>query len=172
VLGGPGYKWRAAYSARDVTDELVDAPPGDPGAATAPDRKAGADPRRVMVVYGRDGLDEVSLGAATLVGELDDGAISEYEIHPEDYGLAMAGNRALRVETPAQSKAMLEAVLDDQPGAPRDIVIFNAGVALYAADVAGSIGEGIALAREALANGSARARMHRFVARTRELAGA
>ena len=64
-----------------------------------------------VVVYGKDGMDEVSLGAATMVGELKDGEVREYEIHPEDFGLTMASNRALRVETPAQSKAMLEAVL-------------------------------------------------------------
>jgi len=70
-----------------------------------------------LVVYGKDGMDEVSLGAATLVGELKDGEVREYEIHPEDFGLTMASNRALRVETPAQSKAMLEAVLANEPGA-------------------------------------------------------
>ena len=91
-----------------------------------------------VVVYGRDGLDEVSLGAATLVGELRDGEISEYEIHPEDFGLAMASNRALKVETPEQSRTMLLGVLDNQHGAPRDIVILNAGVALYAANVVDS----------------------------------
>ena len=89
-----------------------------------------------VVVYGKDGMDEVSLGAATMVGELKDGEVREYEIHPEDFGLTMASNRALRVETPAQSKAMLESVLDDEPGAARDIVVLNAGAALYAANVA------------------------------------
>ena len=76
-----------------------------------------------VVVYGRDGMDEVSLGAATMVGELKDGEVREYEIHPEDFGLTMASNRALQVETPEQSKAMLEAVLDNEPGAARDIVV-------------------------------------------------
>src|SRR5438309_5051310 len=74
-----------------------------------------------LVVYGRDGMDEVSLGAATMVGELKDGEVREYEVHPEDFGLTMASNRALRVATPAESKAMLESVLADEPGAPRDI---------------------------------------------------
>ena len=69
-----------------------------------------------LVVYGKDGMDEVSLGAATMVGELKDGEVREYEIHPEDFGLTMASNRALRVETPAQSKAMLEAVLAERAG--------------------------------------------------------
>ena len=117
-----------------------------------------------VVVYGRDGMDEVSLGAATMVGELKDGEIHEYEIHPEDFGFTMASNRALRVETPAQSKAMLEAVLANEPGPARDIVVLNAGAALYAANVAASIADGVALAREAIASGKARAKLDQFVA--------
>src|SRR3954464_14154425 len=85
-------------------------------------------------VYGRDGMDEVSLGAATMVGELKDGEVREYEIHPEDFGLTMASSRNLRVETPADSMAVLEAVLAGEPGAARDIVALNAGAALYAAN--------------------------------------
>ena len=123
-----------------------------------------------LVVYGRDGMDEVSLGAATLVGELKDGGIHEYEIHPEDFGLTMASNRALKVETPEQSKAMLNAVLANEAGAPRDIVMLNAGVSLYAANVVPGIAAGIELAREALASGKALAKMQQFVARTKELA--
>ncbi len=122
-----------------------------------------------VVVYGRDGMDEVSLGAATMVGEFKDGVVLEYEIHPEDFGLTMAGNRALKVETPAQSKAMLESVLRDEAGPPRDIVALNAGVALYAANVAPSMADGVALAREALASGRALAKLGQFVARTQEL---
>jgi anthranilate phosphoribosyltransferase len=125
-----------------------------------------------LVVYGRDGMDEVSLGAATLVGEYRDGEIREYEIHPEDFGLTMASNRTLKVETPEQSRAMLMAVLDDEPGPARDIVLLNAGVALYAADVVPTIEDGIARSREALTSGAALARLHRFVARSRELAPA
>ncbi len=125
-----------------------------------------------VVVYGRDGMDEVSLGSSTLVGEYRDGAIREYDIHPEDFGLTMASNRALKVETPEQSRAMLMAVLDDEPGPPRDIVLLNAGVALYAADVVPTMAEGVALARRTLASGAARARLDRFVARSRELAPA
>ena len=81
-----------------------------------------------VVVYGRDGMDEVSLGAATMVGEYKDGGIREYEIHPEDFGLTMASNRALKVETPEQSKALLRSVLANEAGAARDIVMLNAGV--------------------------------------------
>jgi anthranilate phosphoribosyltransferase len=122
--------------------------------------------QRALVVWGKDGMDEISLGAATVVGELRDGAIREYEIHPEDFGLAMASNRALRVEDAAQSKAMLLAALDDTPGVARDIVALNAGAALYAAGRADSIGHGLAQARAALASGAARARLDQFVAAT------
>ena len=119
-----------------------------------------------VVVYGKDGMDEVSLGAATQVGELKNGEISEYEIHPEDFNLPMASNRALRVETPEQSKAMLLGVLDGDRSAASDIVIFNAGVALYAANVATNIEDGIKLARQALDSGAAKAKMTAFVAAT------
>ena len=123
-----------------------------------------------LVVYGKDGMDEVSLGAATLVGELKNGEITEYEIHPEDFDMTMASNRALRAESPEKSKAMLLDVLDDQPGAPRDIVVLNAGAALYAANVADSIKAGIALAAEALASGAAKARLQQLVSITHTLA--
>ena len=122
-----------------------------------------------LVVYGRDGMDEISLGAATLVGELKDGEIREYEIHPEDFGLQMASSRSLRVETPTQSEALLRAVLDNRPGAARDIVTLNAGVALYAADVSASMAEGIALAGAALASGAARDKLAQFIARAQAL---
>ena len=123
-----------------------------------------------LVVYGRDGMDEISLGAATLVGELKDGEIREYELHPEDFGLAMASNRALRVQTPEESKAMLIGVLDNRPGPARDIVLLNAGAALYAANVTESIAAGIGKAREALDSGAARARLTALAARTQALA--
>ncbi len=119
-----------------------------------------------VVVYGRDGMDEVSLGASTLVGELRNGEIREYEIHPEDFGMAMASNRALRVETPEESVEMLRSVLDNQPGAARDIVLLNAGAALYAANVVPSIGKGIERAREVLASGEAKAKLAQFTAFT------
>jgi anthranilate phosphoribosyltransferase len=117
-----------------------------------------------LVVYGRDGMDEISLGAATLVGELKNGQITEYEIHPEDFGLTMASNRALRVDTPEQSMAMLRGVLDNEPGAARDIVMINAGAALYAANVASSMADGLARARVAIESGAAKAKLAQFVA--------
>jgi anthranilate phosphoribosyltransferase len=123
-----------------------------------------------LVVYGQDGLDEVSLGAATLVGELKNGKITEYQIHPEDFGFAMSSNRALRVETPEQSRAMLQGVLDNQEGAARDIVVFNSAVALYAANVVDSIEAGLAPARAALASGAAKAKLQQLIARTQQTA--
>jgi anthranilate phosphoribosyltransferase len=126
----------------------------------------------VLIVYGKDGMDEVSLGAATLVGELKDGQVLEYEIHPEDFGLAMVSNRSIKVSNAAESRAMVLEAVDGKAGTPREIVTLNAGVALYAAGVAASIGDGIARAREAIASGAARARLDQFVGTTRRLAGA
>ena len=121
-----------------------------------------------LVVYGQDGLDEVSLGAATLVGELKNGKVTEYDIHPEDFGFAMSSNRALRVETPEQSRAMLQAVLDNQEGPARDIVVFNSAVALYAANVVDSIEAGLEPARAVLANGAAKAKLQLLVTRSQQ----
>ena len=112
-----------------------------------------------LVVYGRDGMDEVSLGASTWVGELKNGEITEYEIHPEDFGLTMASHRALRVDTPEESRDMVLAVLDNQAGPARDIVALNAGIALYAANVAPTMAAGIQRAQAALADGSAKAKL-------------
>ena len=116
-----------------------------------------------LVVYGRDGLDEVSLGAATLVGELKDGHITEYEIHPEDFGMVMSSTRALRVDTAEDSKAVLLSVLNNQSGPAKDIVILNAGVALYAANVAATMQEGIVLAQKAIESGAAKAKLDALV---------
>ncbi len=116
-----------------------------------------------LVVHGKDGLDEISLGAATLVGELKDGVIREYEIHPEDFGFQMVGTRALQVENPEDSRAMLLGVLDGRIGPARDIVLLNAGAALYAADVAASIADGIVLARQAIDSGAAKAKLDQLV---------
>ena len=125
-----------------------------------------------MVVYGKDGLDEASLGAGTLVGELHQGQIREYEIHPEDFGLPMSSSRSLRVETPEASREMLLGVLDNHPGPARDIVVLNAGLALYAANVCASVERGIARAAQALESGQARARLSQLVALTQQLAKA
>jgi anthranilate phosphoribosyltransferase len=125
---------------------------------------------RVLVVHGRDNLDEISLGAATLVGELRDGEVREYEVHPEDFGLQMLSLRNLRVDGAEESKAVLLGALDNTPGAAREIVCLNAGAALYVANVADSIGDGIAKAREAIASGAARASLAQFVECTQRLA--
>jgi anthranilate phosphoribosyltransferase len=123
-----------------------------------------------VVVYGRDGMDEVSLGAATMVGELRNGEIAEYEIHPEDFGLTMASSRTLRVDTPEASREMLLGVLQrrDDPAlkAPTDIVVLNAGVALYAANVVSDMAAGVTLARRTLESGAALSKLEQLKAFT------
>lgn len=125
-----------------------------------------------VVVYGRDGMDEVSLGAATLVGELKNGEITEYEIHPEDFGLQMMSNRSIRVETPEQSLAMLRGVLAGDEGPAKDIVVLNAGATLYAAGVAQDLPDGLARARQAIESGAAQAKLEQVVALAQQLARA
>ncbi len=129
-------------------------------------QQLGAD--HVMVVWGKDGMDEISLGAATLVGELKDGKITEYEIHPEDYGLSMVSNRGLRVADAAESKAMMIEALENVPGTPREIVTLNAAAALYTANLADSISEGIAKVRDVIASGAARKKLDEFVTFTKK----
>jgi anthranilate phosphoribosyltransferase len=128
--------------------------------------------QRALVVWGRDGMDEISLGAATLVGELIDGTVREYEIEPEDFGLAMASSRNLKVSGVDESRAMLLSVLEGANGVAHDIVCLNAGAALYAANLAGSIGAGIGRARAAIASGAALAKLQAFVAATQRLSAA
>jgi anthranilate phosphoribosyltransferase len=103
------------------------------------------------------------------VGELKNGEISEYEIHPEDFGLVMASNRALRVETPDESRAMLLGVLDNVSGAPKDIVTLNAGVALYAANVVDTMAAGIERARAAIESGAAKDKLTQLVSLSQQL---
>jgi len=131
-------------------------------------KELGSD--HVLVVHGKDGMDEVSLGAATLVGELKNGEVREYEIHPEDFGLRMVSHRGLKVANAEESKAMVLEALDNVEGTPREIVIFNAGVALYAAGVTPSIEDGIHLARATTASGAARRKLDAFIAATQRLA--
>lgn len=126
--------------------------------------------RHVLIVYGKDGMDEASLGSATLVGELRDGEIREYEIHPEDYGLQMISNRSLKVNDCNASREMMLEALNNKPGAARDIVAYNAGLALYAGNAVDSIGSGIAQAFELIASGAAREKLESFVAYSRQFA--
>lgn len=123
--------------------------------------------KHVLVVHGKDGMDEISLGASTLVGELKNGEIREYEIHPEDFGLTMSSYRRMRVANVEESKDIVLRVLANKPGPTQDIVLMNAGAALYAANLADSIHAGIQKAREVLASGAAREKLDAFVAFTR-----
>ena len=122
--------------------------------------------KHVLIVHGKDGMDEASLGAPTLVGELKDDKVTEYEIHPEDYGMSMMSNRSIKVENREESASLIKEALNNVPGAARDIVGFNAGLAIYAGNKAGSIREGLDMAFEAMASGAARAKLEEFAAYT------
>jgi len=125
--------------------------------------------RHVLIVHGKDGMDEASLGAATLVGELKDDQIREYEIHPEDFGMSMVSNRSIKVANRDESAEMIMQALNNEDGTARDIVAFNAGLAIYAGNKADSIQQGLKLAFEAIANGAARAKLDEFCTYTRTL---
>ncbi|OZI41930.1 anthranilate phosphoribosyltransferase [Bordetella genomosp. 4] len=124
--------------------------------------------RHVLIVHGRDGMDEASLGGATLVGELKDGEVREYEIHPEDYGLAMVSNRGIKVTNREESRELVIQALDNVEGVARDIVALNAGLAIYAGNKADTIRQALSMAFETIANGSARAKLEEFCAYTRK----
>jgi anthranilate phosphoribosyltransferase len=124
---------------------------------------------RALVVWGRDGMDELSLGASTLVGELREGVVREYDVHPEDFGFAMSASRNLRVGNAEESKERLLEALDNQKGIARDIVAFNAGAALFAAGVVERLDDGIARALSFIATGAARDKLEQFVVTTQRL---
>lgn len=126
--------------------------------------------RHVMIVHGKDGMDEASLGAGTLVGELKDGVIHEYEIHPEDFGLTMASNRSIRVSSKEESRDYVLEALGNTPGTARDIVAFNAGLAIYVGNHANTIQDGIKMAFEVIASGAARDKLEAFCTHTRKYA--
>jgi anthranilate phosphoribosyltransferase len=128
--------------------------------------------QHAIVVWGRDNMDEVSLGAGTMVGELVNGEIREYEIHPEDFGMQMIASRNLKVSNSTESKQKVLEALEDQPGPARDIVAINAGTALYAAGVASSIADGLETARAVIASGAAKAKLDQFVQATQAIAAA
>ena len=123
--------------------------------------------RRVLVVHGLEGLDEISVSGPTMVGELKDGEVHEYTIAPQDFGLPTHDATTIRVQGVDQSKGMLLAALEDQPGAPRDVVALNAGASIYVAGVTETLREGVVLARSIIASGAARKRLDQFVTFTR-----
>ena len=125
--------------------------------------------KHVMILHGRDGMDEASLGAATMVGELKDGEVREYEIHPEDFGLPMVSNRGIRVSSREESRDRVLEALNNEPGTARDIVAFNAGLAIYVGNKANTIKQGIDMAFEHIASGQARAKLDAFVSLTRKM---
>ena len=119
-----------------------------------------------MVVFGRDGLDEISLEGPTLIGELKDGVVSEYEIHPSDFGLSTAPTSGFRVANAEESKQIVLRVLNGEISPASDIVCLNAGATLYVADLAPDIATGIAMAKAAIASGAARNTLNKFIAAT------
>jgi anthranilate phosphoribosyltransferase len=123
--------------------------------------------KHVMVVYGEDGLDEISISGETHVGELVDGEVREYRLHPSKLGLEVYDRRAIQVSTVDESRQMILAVLENQPGPALNIVLLNAGAALYVAGVAKSTEDGIARARKVIASGAARKKLDEFVAFTK-----
>jgi anthranilate phosphoribosyltransferase len=120
----------------------------------------------VMVVYGMNGMDEISLSGETLVGELKDGTVREYAVHPSDFGLPVYDSRVLKVANKEESVACIKRALANEDGPVRDIVLLNAGAALYCAGTAASVAEGVKRAREAVASGKAMAKLSQFVACT------
>ncbi|QIM48611.1 MULTISPECIES: anthranilate phosphoribosyltransferase [Alcaligenaceae] len=124
--------------------------------------------KHVLIVHGKDGMDEVSLGAPTLIGELKDGEINEYEIHPEDFNVTMSSNRSLKVNNREESAALVREALDNVEGPARDIVALNAGLAIYAANRTQTMKEGVKLAFELIASGAAREQLETFAAYTRK----
>ena len=119
-----------------------------------------------MVVFGRDGLDEISLEGPTLIGELKNGLVSEYEIHPRDFGLSTAPTSSFQVANAEESKQIVLRVLGGEAGPASDIVCLNAGATLYVADLAPNIATGVAMAKAAIASGAARSTLDKFIAAT------
>ena len=127
--------------------------------------------KHVMTVYGLDGLDEISVSAETLVGELVNGQINEYNLHPSHFGLELYDRRSIQVHTAEESKDMILAVLGNQPGAAHNIVALNAGAAIYVAGVAKTHKEGVERARRAIASGDAKRKLDEFIAFSKKLKG-
>ena len=126
--------------------------------------------RHVMVVYGLDGLDEISISGETMIGELANGEINEYLFHPSQMGLELYDRRAIQVNTVEESKAMVLAALENQPGPAHNIVALNAGAAIYVAGVADSFKAGVERAQQAIRSGAAKKKLEEFIAFTRSVA--
>lgn len=127
--------------------------------------------RNAMVVYGMEGLDEISISAPTLVGELRNGEVREYRLAPEDVGLPLHAFSAIRVENVEESKAVLLGALDGSIPAARDIVAFNAGATLYVSGAAESLTDGVERAQAAIAGGAGKRKLSEFVEKTRSFTG-
>ncbi|AGF46601.1 anthranilate phosphoribosyltransferase [Candidatus Kinetoplastibacterium desouzaii TCC079E] len=124
--------------------------------------------KHVLIVYGKEGMDEAALGSASMIGELKDGKISEYEIHPEDFGIPMTSNRNIKVANRSESKDLILEALNNVEGAARDIVALNAGLAIYTGNKARTIHQGISMAFETIKNHSARDKLEEFCKYTRK----
>jgi anthranilate phosphoribosyltransferase len=123
----------------------------------------------VLVVHGTDGMDEISINSNSYIAELKDGEINEYTVTPEQFGLNSASNDLLRVANATDACAMLTGVLNNQPGAPRDIVQLNAGAAIYAAGLSDSLAEGIKRAGDVIASGDAKAKLNQLIGLSNQL---
>ena len=126
--------------------------------------------RHVMVVHGEDGLDEITIAGKTRIGELKNGEVSEYTIRPEDFGMKVSAIETIQVENSEQSRAVLQSVLDNQPGSALDIVLLNAGAAIYVSGVAGTLQEGVERARAAVESGDAKEKLRQLVEITHQVA--
>jgi anthranilate phosphoribosyltransferase len=126
--------------------------------------------QRALTVFGRESLDEISISGQTLVGELKDGRVSEYEIHPEQFNLPVHDPKVLQVANVEESKLMLLGALDNRLGAPRDIVALNAGASIYVCGLAATLADGVEKAFEMIVSGAARAKVEEFVGCTQRLA--
>jgi anthranilate phosphoribosyltransferase len=124
----------------------------------------------VLVVHAEDGMDEISIGAATHVAELKDGRVKVYTIEPEQFKMKRGEVSKLAVTSPAESLAMVESVLNNENGAARDIVALNAGAAIYAAGLQPDLDAGIRAAQDVIASGAARKKLHDLVALSKKLA--
>ncbi|MDR3428612.1 MULTISPECIES: anthranilate phosphoribosyltransferase [Silvimonas] len=127
--------------------------------------------KHVLIVHGKDGLDEITLCDQTRIAELKDGEIREYDFDPRDHGFKLCHISELHAGDAVQSKAIVEAVLNDESGPCRDIVVLNAGAAIYAANVVDSLADGFALASETIANGKAKAKLAELIQFTKQFPG-